>query len=853
MRQARLILAFIAALCALHAAGLAACAASVWDITRSGNWSDAANWANGAPVSDAATVLEFGGTNGGAAYAANNDVANPFVLDRLIFAGAPDATNHIAGLPLQFANAGGGIRQSGSGAFVVSNGVALAADAEFGGAGTGQVTLAGSIAGTGLVTKRGPWTLVWQASNTIGGSILVDDADSVLRVEHPAGLGSSSLVVSNGTLAVNIGSMAHTFGGGAYRSALVTGPNSVWTNGSSRTFIGTNATLTVTGGACLYAGNTNAFPSGIATKGGGSVPVCLYVGNGAKVYATVQAGSPARPSAVVGEGSAGDTAVIAGANTLWDGGSSSTRSFNIGNGVGGNSNRLVVTDGAVVTNVLLSIGQAYNGLVASNGATILCSLYCSGNNNWTRLTGSNTLLKGAIRWGQNGANSGNELTVADGAAITGDVTVCIQGNGQFDNRVVVTNGGRVFGTFNLCERTSSNIHADSCSNNSIRVTGRNSYWGLNASATVGGNHRSQTVSNRWNKLIIDDGAVMTNTAAAVGITVGMGSACVGNGVVVSNGGQLCLGTAGLTLASGTNTWLNYVQVTGTGSQVRTTGPIRIGTAPDASFNQLTVAEGGVLQSSAMITIGSGTDASNNSVTVNGGILNAAGIVFSNALPNGLTLSGAAQVTITNLMATNANNLVVLDGGTLNVKNAAVGNGTPFVVGDGIQTAALYGLGGTNTFADGLSVSRNATLGGIGVVQAATTVAGGLRPGRHAAALTHVGALTLSAGAQTTFDIATNTAPGAGWSLLCVTNGALTLGGRLRVVLAPDYVPSMDSAFLVITNAQPLSGTFESPLALAYTDLQKAPVGVFRITVGPQSVTLHSFWAELRPGMVFTAW
>ena len=43
------------------------------------------------------------------------------------------------------------------------------------------------------------------------------------------------------------------------------------------------------------------------------------------------------------------------------------------------------------------------------------------------------------------------------------------------------------------------------------------------------------------------------------------------------------------------------------------------------------------------------------------------------------------------------------------------NGTPFVVGDGINTATLQLLGGVYSFADGLVITNNATVTGCGTI------------------------------------------------------------------------------------------------------------------------------------------
>lgn len=116
-----------------------------------------------------------------------------------------------------------------------------------------------------------------------------------------------------------------------------------------------------------------------------------------------------------------------------------------------------------------------------------------------------------------------------------------------------------------------------------------------------------------------------------------------------------------------------------------------------------------------------------------------GVFTTNGIGN-LTIGGSSIITLTNTKATAAmnvirgtlavtggvtwvDNLVATNGapsvinfsaGVVNVKTAQVSNGSAFVVGNGISAATLDLLGGSNTFANGLTINTNATLviGGI---------------------------------------------------------------------------------------------------------------------------------------------
>ncbi len=118
--------------------------------------------------------------------------------------------------------------------------------------------------------------------------------------------------------------------------------------------------------------------------------------------------------------------------------------------------------------------------------------------------------------------------------------------------------------------------------------------------------------------------------------------------------------------------------------------------------------------------------SRGQVVVTGGLL-----AITNALAGGLldVRSGTVMVSQGTVVAdtillTNAAGGLVFAGGTLQARNMAVSNGSPFVVGDGAAPATLDLQGGTFAFADGLVISANATVTGCGSI-AGTIVNNGL--------------------------------------------------------------------------------------------------------------------------------
>jgi hypothetical protein len=217
------------------------------------------------------------------------------------------------------------------------------------------------------------------------------------------------------------------------------------------------------------------------------------------------------------------------------------------------------------------------------------------------------------------------------------------------------------------------------------------------------------------------------------------------------------------------------------------------------------------------------------------------------------LTGGGQVTATYLYATNANFGVSLRSGTLNLKNGLFSRGVTQVVGDGMNGATLNLLpGGTNVFADGLTVADNATLAGAGLIRGVTTVAGTLSPGMAGTGvITNDGDCTLRIGSLAKFDLAANTTPGAGWDALYVTNGALRLGGSLKVTALGGSALTNTDRFVIMTNAGPLNvaGVFDNAgngeYVAVYTN-DSETIGRIRVEIGNQDVALSGFQMGLAP-------
>ena len=150
-----------------------------WQDTNLGvlNWS-AGTWLPSTPTAGDSVIttdLIFNGS-GATQYTANNDLANPFLLNTLTLNSTANVVETIGGSGLNF-NADGGdaaaITQSGSGAFAISAPVTATTALTLGGAGTGVVTLSGVVGGGGgLNFTGGNWLLSNIANSYTGGTTI---------------------------------------------------------------------------------------------------------------------------------------------------------------------------------------------------------------------------------------------------------------------------------------------------------------------------------------------------------------------------------------------------------------------------------------------------------------------------------------------------------------------------------------------------------------------------------------------------------------------------------------------------------------------------------------------------------
>jgi hypothetical protein len=261
------------------------------------------------------------------------------------------------------------------------------------------------------------------------------------------------------------------------------------------------------------------------------------------------------------------------------------------------------------------------------------------------------------------------------------------------------------------------------------------------------------------------------------------------GGVVTNTGSLAVAAG---QGSGTTFGVGTITVSaGTFYQLGsgTTGQTAFVRIPNSAYDSgfLTVNGTGTFISTNAVLVGNDPQA-NGSVQVSGTgqliVTNIAAnpglIIFGGAGGNGtLTLSGGTT-TVDRLLATNATATISFANGQLDVNvQMVVSNGVALTVGDGTHAATLDFVGGTHWFGNGLNISANAALTGVGTINAAVTLANNAiwAPGGSGGGTqTVVGASVLNPSTILDYQFG---APGGPADLVNIT-GNLTLAGTLDV-------------------------------------------------------------------------
>ena len=429
------------------------------------------------------------------------------------------------------------------------------------------------------------------------------------------------------------------------------------------------------------------------------------------------------------------------------------------------------------TNTLLTVGGGqldigWNGfvnMIVSNGGQIVNSgtLYLSRNggscsNNTLTVTGPGSLVTVGNEMFVGNAAKSNRVTISSGGVISSVTGRMGEGAGSSNNVVVITGTGSQWKTANFLAIGDSGPANSMIISNGGQVINSGTFTRLGLNATSVGN--SLFVDGTGSQLL------STNAVFTVGNSGTLQS------VTVKNAGQIM--SLGVSVGAGVGSSNNTILVTGANSSWTANGLLTVGTGDQG--NQVIVSNAGLFaagnidvtpsnKAGAFVTVAGGTLLATNSVS--GAVLRAGGF----NLLGTVTLNGGT-ITIDQLMLTNgAASVFNFNAGVLNVKTSMVANGSAFVVGDGVDSATLNLLAFSHTYGNGLSISANATLTGVGTIVGNTTLANGatLAPGSGVGTLVVGNNLIVNNGAVLDYDLGTS-------SDLTAVGGNLTLGGTLNI-------------------------------------------------------------------------
>ncbi|MCG3146684.1 MAG: hypothetical protein PCFJNLEI_00118 [Verrucomicrobiae bacterium] len=452
-------------------------------------------------------------------------------------------------------------------------------------------------------------------------------------------------------------------------------------------------TNTLTGGTIQFAGTTPL----LYQQGGG----LFIISNALNLAADTAFRGPGPGSAILASNITGAgqltmggayNLVLQGSNTftgqvLVDGSGGTLTLANL-SAIGTNS--LTVSNGTVASSIAYTLGRGW-----SNQAALITG------------TGSYWTNAAALTVGA-GNVIGNSLTVQNSGSLFVNGSLVVGTNGAALNSLVISNGGRVFGT---TAATADAYVGFAAGSNTVQIMG----GGTAASPSrwdVGGRfvYVGSGAGGVSNSLVVDGigitgSAVLTNAQ----INVGVNSVnAYNNSLIVTNGGKVARGGSSVTTIGANGARSNAVIIVGGGSGGGTSvwdnaaQHFRIGSGSGGSSligsNQLLVDGNGVVGGAVLRNVGSLTVGEQESwdslVIANGGSVSSAGAVIigngisANANNNTATISGSTAVSVWTLgnnsltigsattgVATN-NQLVIGAGGIVtNISTVTIGVGT----------------------------------------------------------------------------------------------------------------------------------------------------------------------------------
>lgn len=668
---------------------LAHSATNTW-IAGSGNFNTGANWDTATPPAGGDDTVFTNDTT----YTVSFGTA-PATINNSTFNGHAGALSlNISGQTWTITNSArvaqntsttGTVVQTGGGLIVYSNNGGTTNTGLFvvGDSGVGSYSLNG-----GSLTAYTTWV---GNSDTAVGTYTISGSSSFLNPGLPfdfstgagaiivgrvAGATGNSLIISNSasvttgnaTLGGNIAASNNTIqvAAGAYWS-VATRPLSV--GGYASRMVVNNGTINDCG--TLLVGTS------------GGILDTLIITNGARVIAGI-----GNPRVGNGDGTYGNTLIVAGGAILDFGYNATPKGVLIGAAGYSSNNIILVTSGATLTNAAsFTIGDA-SGIKG-------------GNFNSLMINDGGKLFSGNINIGNNTNATGNVLQVGEkGASALVNIGTVTLGNGSnaLNSQVIVTNATLNSGSFRLGNSQFS--WSNSCS------VQAGALWNL------GGLDLQIGRSGSGSNLMTISGGVVTNLRS-VGVGVG---------------------------TSATNGAATFNALLINGGQLFSTNSVSVSSTTNDCFNTLTVSAGQL----TCIGVGSATGTVNvgvNSTTLSNNLFLAGGKIVANLL----------RVRGTNFFTFTAGTLNTggtgVDGGANNGAATVVGDGLSAA---SYELAA--GGSGFHNFNDGLVITNAATLRGVGTVMGDIKILGTLAPGSSIGTMVASNNVTLGSSATLEYEL-----------------------------------------------------------------------------------------------------
>jgi fibronectin-binding autotransporter adhesin len=664
---------------------------NTWTATASGNWSDGTNWNTNPtpPTSGTTTILQFN-AGGATSYTATNDITDPFSLKGLLFNSLSSNPITLAGNvggtgsgALAFSTATPFIVQNNSGAVVINNAIttnnaASASDLNFGGYGSGTVTINGAITGVGGVnfTNLGGATYnLANGANAFTGTGLTVTFGQFAPFGTVATTATSGTPFGSTTLISYVGTIAVTPAatGTDVTVGTATGINfSNFAGGRLLLNKGGNTSLKFTTNSLLYTLTSNssgsltlAPASGIANLGllnGGGTPV-----GEALTVAVVTAGSGTPINGMlaptnVGQASAADTTgdfltyfngpTAVGGNTY--NGLARVQQANVGTGVQGYTN--YSTSGGAFSSDTTSteISNVTANTTASASPTIQALRV---TNSTLTIAGGQTVTIGGQTWNAshqqagiivNNATIGGAGTLAVGGATAAnnelDIYASSTGTSTISAQITSTNPGGTSPA--LIKFGPGNVVLTNPNNQFTAGAVFTLYGGALVIPGPGGTTQT-TVLGTGNRAFIMRGGAFGITggdydpaAGSVNFNLVQG----GGGFFVDANSTLTLDNSGVLVFLGSGTGTGPLYKTGAGT-LALTFPYATG----ATLTGLQVNQGTLLVNAAITgTVPTGTGGNIPTVVNSSGRLAGTGSVPGNVVinPGGAVAPGASIGTLT---------------------------------------------------------------------------------------------------------------------------------------------------------------------------------------------------------------